>query len=147
MQNAITELEQLTLTNSARKFLKETASWCKFLSILGFILIGLMIFGSFFIGSIYNNFPAGQPAPVDMGLIITITYIVFALIYILPVYYLYNFSVKMKKALISKDDAVLAKAFEMLKSHYKFIGVLTIIIISIYFLGIIVGVLGMTSAF
>jgi hypothetical protein len=63
-------------------------------------------------------------------------------IYIFPLYYLYQFSVKLKKALTQKDDEVLASAFEMLKSHYKFVGVFTIIILSIYILVGIVGLLG-----
>jgi hypothetical protein len=147
MQNAITELEQLTLTSSAKIFLRETAKWAKFLSILGFIFIGLMIVGSFFIASIYNNLPQAQTMPFNFGGIMTVLYIVFALLYIFPIYYLYQFSVKMKKALISKDDEVLANAFEMLKSHYKFIGVFTIITLSLYFLGAIIGVIGAAAMF
>jgi hypothetical protein len=63
-------------------------------------------------------------------------------IYIFPLYYLHQFSVKLKKALTSKDDEVLANAFEMLKSHYKFVGVFTIIMLSIYILAGIVGLMG-----
>jgi hypothetical protein len=63
-------------------------------------------------------------------------------IYIFPLYYLYQFSVKLKKAVTSKDDEVLANAFEMLKSHYKFVGVFTIIMLSIYILAGIVGLMG-----
>ena len=73
-------------------------------------------------------------------------YILFGLVYIFPIYYLYQFSVKMKSALLSKDDEILAKAFEMLKSHYKFIGVVTIITLSLYVLGIVMGMLGALSA-
>lgn len=147
MQNAITELEQLTLTSSAKGFLRETAKWCKFLSILGFIGLGLMLLGSFFIGGVYNTMPQAQAMPFDLGLMMTIFYIVFGLIYIFPIYYLYQFSVKMKSALVSKDDEVLAKAFEMLKSHYKFIGVFTIIILSLYLLAAIIGLIGVAAAF
>lgn len=146
MQNAITELEQLTLNGASKSFLRETAKWSKFLSILGFIGLGIMLIASFFIGSIYNEMPQAQEIPFDFGGIMTGLYIVFALIYIFPIYYLYQFSVKMKQALISKDDAVLAKAFEMLKGHYKFIGVFAIIILSIYVLAIVVGVIAGVAA-
>jgi hypothetical protein len=40
----------------------------------------------------------------------------------------------MKNAIATKNDDVLADALENLKSHYKFIGVLTIIMISLYIL-------------
>ena len=134
MQNAITELEEITLTSGAKNFLRETAKWGKFLSILGFIALGLMLMGSFFIGAFYNTTPQADIMPFDLGIVVTLIYIVVALIYIFPIYYLYQFSAKMKEALISKDDAVLVTAFEMLKSHYKFIGVFTIITVSIYLL-------------
>tara|TARA_R110002049_G_scaffold86004_5_gene218643 strand:+ start:2094 stop:2537 length:444 start_codon:yes stop_codon:yes gene_type:complete len=147
MQNAITELEQLTLTSASKRFLRETAKWSKFLSILGFILIGLMFIGSFFIGSLYNNMPQAQGVPFNIGGIMTGVYVVLALIYIFPIYYLYQFSSKMKQALLSKDDEVLAKAFEMLKSHYKFIGVFTIIMLSFYVLAIIIAIIGAAASF
>ncbi|MDX6745865.1 hypothetical protein SHK09_03595 [Polaribacter sp. PL03] len=146
MQNAITELEELTLNGASRSFLKETAKWCKFLSIMGFIFTGLMLVGSFFIGALYENLPQTQAMPFNVGGMMTGFYLVCGLIYIFPIYYLYQFSVKMKKALISKDNDVLAKAFEMLKSHYKFIGVFTIIILSIYILAAVVGIIGLVAS-
>ena len=142
MQNAITEIEQLTLTSGAKSFLKETAKWCKFLSILGFTGLGLLLLSSFFISTIYDNIPQAEGMPFNLGTVMTIFYILMIVIYIFPLYYLYQFSIKLKKALISKDDEVLASAFEMLKSHYKFVGVFTIIILSIYILVGIVGLLG-----
>ena len=123
MQEILTELEQLKITPSANGFLKETASWCKFLSILGFISLGLLLLGSFFIGVLYSSLPQVATAPFNLGTIMTVFYVVVIIIYIFPIYYLYQFSAKVKKALLLKDDEVLTSAFEMLKSHYKFIGV------------------------
>ncbi|MFT5146553.1 MAG: hypothetical protein ACI9H1_001277 [Polaribacter sp.] len=142
MQNAITELEQLTLTSRAKGFLKETAKWCKFLSILGFIGLGLLFLSSFFISTIYGSMPQATSMPFNLGTAMTIFYMLMIVIYIFPLYYLYQFSVKLKKAVTSKDDEVLANAFEMLKSHYKFVGVFTIIMLSIYILAGIVGLMG-----
>ena len=142
MHNAITELEQLTLTSRAKGFLKETAKWCKFLSILGFLGLGLLFLSSFFISTIYASMPQSTSIPFNLGTAMTIFYIIMIAIYIFPLYYLHQFSVKLKKALTSKDDEVLANAFEMLKSHYKFVGVFTIIMLSIYILAGIVGLMG-----
>jgi hypothetical protein len=142
MQNAITELEQLTLTSRAKGFLKETAKWCKFLSILGFIGLGLLFLSIFFISTIYGSMPQSTSMPFNLGTAMTIFYMLMIVIYIFPLYYLYQFSVKLKKAVTSKDDEVLANAFEMLKSHYKFVGVFTIIMLSIYILAGIVGLMG-----
>lgn len=146
MQNAITELEQLTLNSASKSFLKETAKWSKFLSIIGFIGLGLLVIMSFFIGTLFNNMPQAQEIPFDFGPLMTIMYLIFALIYFFPILYLFQFSNYMKKALQSKDDGDLAIAFEKLKSHYKFIGVFTIIILSIYLLLFVVGIIGGIAA-
>ena len=142
MQNAITELETLTLTNAAKGYLNETAKWCKFLAILGFIGVGFLLLGSFFIGTAYNSMPVAATMPFDLGVVITIVYIISLLIYIFPLYYLYQFSTQMKMAILKKEDAVLAKSFEMLKSHFKFIGVFTIILLSFYLLALILSLFG-----
>jgi hypothetical protein len=145
MQNAITEVEQLTITSTAKGFLKETAKWCKFLSVLGFVGLGLLFLSSFFISSVYSNMPQAAAMPFNLGIVMTVVYILIIAIYIFPLYYLYQFSLKLKKALLSKDDKILADAFEMLKSHYKFIGVFTIIMLSIYILAGILGIMGILA--
>jgi hypothetical protein len=142
MQNVRTELEELKISSTAVVFLKEIANWCKFLSVLGFVGIGLMLLGSFFLNLAYRSLPEIASLPASVGTAMTIFYIVVVIIYILPVYYLFQFSVKMKKALLLKNDAVLTRAFEMLKSHYKFIGVFTIILLSVYALLAIIGFVG-----
>lgn len=143
MQNPITQLEQLSLTTASKRFLKETAKWSFFLSIIGFILIFLLIVIAIFASSIFGMLAVAQPGiPDSIGLIMTVTYLVLAIIYFFPVYYLLQFANKMKKALSTKNDETLANAFEMLKSHYKFIGVFTIITISLYVLLFVVSLTG-----
>jgi hypothetical protein len=140
MQNAITELEQLTLTSSAKRFLKETAKWSKFLSILGFVGIGLMLIFSIFTGTMIGILQntVSQPLPKGLAITSSITYLLIAIIYFFPMYYLFQFSNRMKKALLMKNDETFEKAFEMLKSHYKYIGVLTIITMSLYLFFIVI---------
>lgn len=143
INNPITQLEQLTITSASKSFLKETAKWAKFLSIIGFILIGLMLVFAIFTTTIFDLAAKMQPGmPESLGITMSITYLVLAIIYFFPVFYLLQFSNKMKKALATKNDETLAKAFEMLKSHYKFIGVFTIITLSLYALLIVVAALG-----
>lgn len=143
INNPITQLEQLTLTSTSKSFLKETAKWTNFLSILGFILIALMLVLAAFSTTIFNMVAKMQPGiPESLGLSLAITYLVLSIIYFFPVYYLLQFSRKMKKALITKNNETLASAFEKLKSHYKFIGVFTIITLSLYALLIIVSLMG-----
>jgi hypothetical protein len=140
----IQQLEQLTITNASRNFLDEIAKWAKFLSILGFVLIGVLLVFAFFATPIFEIAMEKQTGtPNSLGFTMLITNLGLAIIYFFPVYYLLQFSNKMKKALVDKNEDTLAKAFEMLKSHYKFIGVFTIITLSLYALFAIVAVMGL----
>jgi hypothetical protein len=142
INNPITELEQLTINTASKMFLKETAKWAFFLSIMGFIGIAFIIVLGVFSGVIFKAIPQTGLIPFDLSLVLTVTCLIVAVLYFFPVYYLLRFSNKMKRALASKDDEILADAFEVLKSHYKFIGVFTIITLSLYALLIIVSTLG-----
>lgn len=138
--NPITQLEQITINTKSKSFLKEIAKWAFFLSILGFIGIAFMLILALFSNVIFAALQQSQPQtfPIDIGVTMTVTYLILAVIYFFPVYYLMKFSTKMKKALASKNDETLADAFELLKSHYKFIGVFTIIMMSLYIMLIVV---------
>lgn len=128
------ETFELNVPPAILSFLKETSTWTYFLSILGFIGIGLMVlFGIFFVVAM-GNMPGGNPYE-DFGFDMSyfgIIYVVLGLIYFFPVLYLFNFSRKMKNALNSNNNEDLTAAFSNLKSHYKFLGVFTIVIISLY---------------
>lgn len=134
---------ELNLNDGIIALLKETANWAYFIAIIGFVGIGfLVLFGALF-GVILQNMPVNPYENVGFSVsYFGLIYIVMALIYFMPVLYLFNFSRKMKQAIITKDNAVLTAAFRNLKSHYKFVGILAIVIISMYILGIVLGGLG-----
>lgn len=143
MKGEVTQLTELNLNAHSRSFLKEIAGWTYFLSIIGFIFVGLFVLIAVFASSIYNNMAQfSQELPVNVGLFMTAVYVIVALIYFFPILFLFKFSKRLKSALKSKEDEELASALEMLKSHYKFVGVFTIIVLSLYALAIIAGLLG-----
>jgi len=136
----------LSVNDQAIGFLKETAKWCSFLSIIGFIGIGLMVIGALFFGAMLASLSSmgasnGFDTAVGGGFI-TVLYLLMAVLYFFPVYYLYKFSVNMKRALQMKDEDTLTSAFEYMKSHYKYIGILTIVILSLYVLLLFLALLG-----
>ena len=140
MQSPITQLEQLVVSSKSKSFLREISKWTFFFSILGFISIAVTLIGAILIATLYApmlNMVSQQQGLPAIGLPLAITYVVTALLYFMPVWYLFKFSRKMKSALATKNDDVLADAFENLKSHFKFLGVLTIIVISLYVLLIV----------
>lgn len=142
-QNSAFESFELSMTDEILGMLKETSSWTYFLSIIGFVGIGFMIlFGALF-GVILGSMPVNPYENIGVNVnYFGLIYIVIAMIYFLPVLYLFNFSRKMKSALNSKNNNELVSAFKNLKSHYKFLGIFTIIILSMYILLFIIGGLG-----
>ena len=135
----------MQLGEQAKAHLQEASKWAVFLSIVGFIGIGLMIILSFTIGSVLANLPIetlGGLSPQFFSYF----YLIFAGIYFVPIYYLYQFGSKTKTALNNNDTDLLTFGIKKLKSHYKFIGVLTIIGISFYFLLMLFGVFGALMA-
>ena len=143
MKGEVTQLTELNLNAHSKSFLKEISGWTYFLSIIGFIFVGLLVLIAVSANSIYNNMAQfSQESPFDVGLFMTAVYVIVALIYFFPILFLFKFSKRLKSALKSKEDEELASALEILKSHYKFIGVFTIIVLSLYALAIIAGLLG-----
>jgi hypothetical protein len=129
----------MELGEQAKAHLQEASKWAVFLSILGFIGIGLMIILSFTIGSVLSNLPLGTLGGFSPQFF-SYFYLIFAGIYFIPVFYLFQFGSKTKTALINNDTDLLTFGLKKLKSHYKFIGILAVVSIGLYFLLIFFGV-------
>ena len=137
------ETFELNLPPTILGFLKEISTWTYFLSILGFIGIGLMVLVGIFFSVAMGSMPGGNPYE-NLGINMSyfgLIYIVLGLIYFFPILYLFNFSRKMKIALSSNNNDELTDAFSNLKSHYKFAGIFTIVVISLYILIIVVAMI------
>lgn len=133
----------LELNEQAVAGLRESAKWSTFLAILGFIGIGFMVLGAIFAGIAMSALPAD---PYGSGLnpfgaiksFIPLIYLVFAAIYFFPVLYLYKYAKGMKDALNFQNSNTLSDAFVQLGKHHKFLGIMTIVMISLYLI-IVVG--------
>jgi hypothetical protein len=131
----------MQLTDQAKKYLLEAAKWANFIAIVGFIAIGLLIIMSFSIGSIMANLPEGSLGGLSPKFF-SFFYLIAAGIYFIPVFFLFQFGQKTKQALLEDDHNLLTFGLKKLRSHYKFVGVLFIIFISLYLLLIIFGAFG-----
>lgn len=131
------------LTSAAVGFLQESAKWSEFMAIIGFIGIGLMVLVSLFMAIGFGSMGASNipELPFSMS-VFSIIYVLFAAIYFFPVYYLYQYATKTSLALQSKNKQLLAEGLENLKSHHKFLGIFTLIIISLYGLIFVFAILG-----
>lgn len=123
------------LSEAAKSYLSETAKWAKFLAIVGFIGIGLLVLVGLFAGSIMAMTGSQEDLlmPID-GAALGAIYVVLALMYVMPVLYLYRFAERTKRGILFSDSTALTDGLSQLKSCFKFIGVFTIVILSIYVL-------------
>ena len=128
------------LTPESVSYLLIAAKWAKFLAILGFVFIGLIItvsvFMSFALDRIsQENMPINMPLP---AVILSIIYVIFSAIFLYPVIMLNLFSNNAIKAVKFSDTAMMAKSFESLKNMFVFYGIAAIVML-IFYLFVIVG--------
>ena len=86
-----------------------------------------------------------QPSIIPMAGVMSfmwIFYIILALLYFFPTYYLLLFANKTKQALIEKNPVTLEEGFKNMKKLSKFVGIVTIVILAIYPIAIFAFVIG-----
>jgi len=131
METTQTNENLITVNQEIKDYLLECSKWGRILAIVGYVGIGLLtLLGiGFVIGlSVFNSvsdigFPVGL-----FGLV----YVLIAVLYYFPVTYLYRFSAQIKQGLNSNDQQSVTTGFGSLKSLFKFMGVFTIVVLSIY---------------
>ncbi len=122
---------ELAIDTDIKEHLKSTANWTMFLAILGFVGIVFMVFlgiSVFSLNANYANLKAYGLSYNSVGFI----YIIAALAYIFPVYYLFNFSRKTNKALAFNTNQDFKMAFYNLKLHFKYVGIMVVSVILVY---------------
>jgi amino acid transporter len=130
-ENRKIEIEQETLND-----LNTTRKWSMFMAILGFIFLGLMLIVGLLAGTFLSALSPGGGMKVG-GVFSFIMFLIIAVIYFFPVLYLFRFSRHTGNAVASLDKTELHKAFRNLKSYFVYIGILIIIILSLYLISLI----------
>lgn len=152
----------MVLNAQAKYFLHTAGRWATFLGIMGFIGTGIILLCAIFVGallSLISRFnPAAMAMPSNPGMpeassfigaasgFISFFYVLIALFYFFVSYYLYRFGTGIKKSTMFNDADGTTKSFEYLKSHFKLIGITTIVIIALYVLMFIIGIIVIASA-
>lgn len=136
--------EELHITKESSNLLLSISKWTKFLSIFGFVILGIMVFfvlfTSIFISSINHYTEAATmypyfPKTFSWGF--AIMYLIIILIYFIPVFLLYKFSTNTKKAIETSNKRFLTQSLRFLNNHYKIIGTMTIVTIISFFISMI----------
>ncbi len=126
--------QSLLIIPEIKGYLLETSRWGKILAIVGYVGIGLIVLlalAMLFGATLFNKGIAGFPMGFPMGLM-AVPYLLFALLYYFPVNYLHRFSKEIKRGLQSDQIATVTSAFRNLKSLFKFMGILMLVVLSIY---------------
>lgn len=135
------EENRLELNELAINSLRTSAKWSTFLSIIGFIGLGFMLLAAILVGSVFSTMSDNMGMEMNpmAGVMkfMPLFYVFLALIYFFPVYYLFKYSAGMKKALNFRNSEMVGESLCYLKSHHKFLGIMTIVVISLYIVGMI----------
>ena len=136
--------DSLSVDNEMKGFLLEIAKWAKFIAIVGFVLLGLMLLGGLSVMAMGSSLSrlSGQSTLVPFAFM-GFLYLIMAVVYFFPILYLYRSAVGLKNGINSNNQETFKNGIQNLKSHYKFIGILMIVVLSFYVLVIIfAGALG-----
>lgn len=134
-------LFELQVDHELSSSLNDISRWAKFVGIAGFIFAGLFFLAAFFIGKLFSSimpFGSGMGAG---GALVTIIYVILALLFFVPSLFVFNFGRKIQYAIRNNDQESLNSAFSNLKIRFKFVGIFYIVIFSIWVLSFLLGVL------
>ncbi|WP_340112406.1 DUF5362 family protein [Maribellus mangrovi] len=127
--------QKLEVNDQIIEQLISAGKWAKFLAILGFVFIGFMVLMGFMISVIMSFMPSGpfrhMPIP---GFLFGFVYLVIGIVYFFPILYLLRFSTNIQQAISTNNTLKMLKAFENLKSHYRYIGIVMIVMLGLYLL-------------
>lgn len=142
--NHLSDFENtLYVDNTGQQYLKETAKWARFLAIVGFVMTGLIVLAALFAGTLLSSLSATS---ASLGFFssagITITYLIVAGLYFFPCLFLLQSSQKLLQAIQNGNHEDLTIAFEKLNSFFRFVGVMTLVVLSLYALMLVFLVLG-----
>ena len=141
-------LFDLQIDQTVSGYLRETAKWGKFLAIVGFVGCGILAIIAVFAGTAMSSAFESVGGGAGMsGMLLTLIYLIIAIIYFFPCLYLFHFANKMQRALRQNDQFFLTDSFKNLKSCYKYMGILMIIVLSFYVIIIIIAMFAAASAF
>jgi len=134
------EIEERTLPhlNTARK-------WAMFLAIVAFIFLGLILIIGLLAGTFLSTFSTGEKGLGIPESLMFIPVLLIGAIYFFPVLFLFRFSKFAHRAIQTLDKLALHKAIKNLKACFAYIGILIIIILTLYILVLVVA--GSSMAF
>jgi uncharacterized membrane protein YjgN (DUF898 family) len=148
-QNQGSSLFGLEIDAAGKSHLSEAARWAKFLAIIGMVMCGFMVIGGILVSTAMagamNDLERGgyggrgAANATGMGATMMVTYIIIAVIYFFPCMFTLRFANHMKSAIGSDDKASLNESFKNLKVTFRYMGIITIVFLSLFLLMFLFG--------
>lgn len=123
------------LSSTAVEFMKKAAKWMKFVAIIGFIFVAIMVLFAVLGGRAMGTFFAIQSP--GAGGVITAVYIIVALIFFFPNLFLFQSANHFERFAAKSEQSDGDNAFIRLNSLYVYLGVLFIIYLAFMVLALI----------
>jgi hypothetical protein len=128
--------QKIELTTDSIHSLDTIWRWASFFSILGFIFIAFIIILGIAMGFLLSSFNNGLMGS-SVKYFIMALYIIIGGVYFYPILLLFRFSTWTKKAIRNKSSLDFSLALKNLKSHFQYVGIMTIVLFGLYFIAII----------
>ncbi|MHC1703831.1 MAG: hypothetical protein AB9846_07975 [Tenuifilaceae bacterium] len=127
---------KIELTTDSLHSLDTIWRWASFFSILGFFFIAFMILMGIVMGFVLTSLDNGTLGEGFKYIMMAI-YFVLGAVYFYPILLLFRFSNWTKKALKNRSSLDFSLALKNLKSHFQYVGIMTIVLFVLYFVIII----------
>jgi hypothetical protein len=127
------EIEQDTLNH-----LNSTRKWAMFLAIIGFIFLFLILIIGLLAGTFLTAFSTGEKGLGIPDSLMFVPVVLMAIICFFPVLFLFRFSKHASHAIRNFDKLELHKAIKSLRTYFAYIGILIIIVLSLYIIVLII---------
>ena len=129
------------ITAQALRQLAAARKWAFFLAIMGFIGCAFMVLaGAFFglwFGLLNEYFPGGRMMGEGPAIGMALMYLVFAVVYFFPAFFLMRFSLQTKGALATHSPDLITDALRYLKLFFTYVGILVIVGMALSVVGIL----------
>lgn len=140
-------LFSLSIEPITKSHLLQAARWAKFLAIAGMVFLGIALLAYAYLIFVMDRFTmaASGDEVTELNSGLRIGYIIFALAMIavgfFPLLFLLQFANRIKTALQANQQEDLNAAFQSLKKHFRFIGIVLIIVMAAYGLTFVLAIL------
>lgn len=126
--------EFFVVDEQAKSTFIEMSKWTKFLAVLGFIGLGLIIGAGVFMVIAMSGSSSTAMTNGMGGISIALMYLLFAGIFFYPLYTLLNYSTGIKEAFDTNNKNTFNKAVDNLKNTFKYLGIFHAVTLLIYVL-------------